>query len=167
MHARSVLPATVGHHQTDGMARTDGVPCWAELDVEDAGTVTPFYTAVLGWAVGPGTAAEHQAAVARVDGRPVAAFGSPGVAAPPVWTLDLAVDDVDAAAGELEELGGQVLHGPEDDGAGGRLLVGVDAGAAVVGLWESDDEIPSGGARAAVLGRGRVGRAGDHAHLLP
>ena len=36
-----------------------------------------------------------------------------------------------------------MLHGPEDDGAGGRLLVAVDAGAAVVGLWESDDGIPA------------------------
>ena len=128
------------------MAGTDralGVPCWAELDVDDPGAVTPFYAAVLGWSDDVEVVAEHQARVLRHGASPVAAIGSPGVAAPPVWTLYLAVDDVDAAAEQLEELGGQVLHGPEDDGAGGRLLVAVDAGAAVVGLWESDDGIPA------------------------
>ena len=150
-----------------GTDRAHGVPCWAELDVDDPGAVTPFYAAVLGWSDDAEVVADHQARVLRDGGSPVAAIGSPGVAAPPVWTLYLAVDDVDAAAEQLEELGGQVLHGPEDDGAGGRLLVAVDAGAAVVGLWESDDGIPAPSARTAVLGRGGLGGAGHHAHLLP
>ncbi|GAA4738819.1 VOC family protein [Actinomycetospora chibensis] len=126
-----------------GTHRAHGVPCWAELDVDDPGVVTPFYAAVLGWSVDAEVVAGHQTRVLRHGGSPVAAIGSPGAAAPPVWTLYLAVDDVDVAAEQLEELGGQVLHGPEDDHAGGRLLVALDAGAAVVGLWESDDGIPA------------------------
>jgi uncharacterized protein len=128
------------------MAPTDGVPCWAELDIGDEAdpdAVAAFYAAVLGWSAGPEVVADHQHRLVRHSDVAVAAFGSPGVAAPPVWTLYLAVDDVDAAAEQIEELGGQVLHGPADDLSGGRFLVGSDAGAAVVGFWESDDDVPA------------------------
>jgi uncharacterized protein len=123
--------------------RPPGVPCWAELDVGEPDAARAFYAAVLGWTYTDQGVARHHRTSALVDGRPVAALGSPGATAPPAWTLYLAVDDVDAAAEHLVELGGEVLHGPEDDLAGGRLLVALDAGAAVVGLWESDDEIPA------------------------
>ncbi|MEJ2887516.1 VOC family protein [Actinomycetospora aeridis] len=126
----------------------DGAPCWAELDTgdgADAETVAAFYGGVLGWSLDDGVLADHQERVAWCGDHAIAAFGSPGAAAPPAWTLYLAVDDVDAAAEQVEELGGQVLHGPEDDRAGGRLLVALDAGGAVVGLWESDErERPDG-----------------------
>lgn len=118
------------------------MPCFAELDGGDPAAVAAFYGAVLGWTLDDAVVAEHQHRVARSEGHAVVALGSPGVAAPPAWTLYLAVDDVDAAAEALEELGGQLLHGPEDDLAGGRLLVGLDAGGAVVGLWESDTPRP-------------------------
>ncbi|MFC5141667.1 VOC family protein [Actinomycetospora rhizophila] len=123
----------------------DGAPCWAELDVEDPEAVTAFYAAVLGWSVDAGVGADHQHRIVRRDEHAVGAFGSPGVAAPPAWTLYLRVDDVDAAAESLAELGGEVLHGPEDDHDGGRFLVATDAGAAVVGLWESDHDVPAPG----------------------
>jgi uncharacterized protein len=127
------------------VTRLDGIPCWAELDVGDADpdAVTAFYGAVLGWTLGDDVSADHQHRTVHHDRTPVAALGSPGATAPPAWTLYLAVDDVDAAADALEELGGQVLHGPDDDLAGGRLLVALDAGGAVVGLWESDDPVPA------------------------
>ncbi|CAA9238384.1 MAG: hypothetical protein AVDCRST_MAG54-1376 [uncultured Actinomycetospora sp.] len=129
----------------DEASARGGRPCFAELDVDDTDAAAAFYAAVLGWDVAPGGLAGHHRALARCDGHPVAAFGSPGVAAPPVWTLHLAVDDVDAAAEALDELGGEVLHGPEDDDAGGRLLVALDAGGASVGLWDADDAVPAPG----------------------
>ena len=119
-----------------------GVPCFAELDVDDPDAAAAFYAAVLGWTVDDAVIADHQHRVLRHEGVPVAALGSPGAAAPPAWTLYLAVDDVDAAVEAAEELGGQVLHESEDDRAGGRLAVVLDAGAAVVGLWESDFPVP-------------------------
>jgi uncharacterized protein len=135
VHGRPALPGGAPPAQTAPM---DGAPCWAELDVADPEAVTAFYAQVLGWSTDGEIVADHQGRIARCGEHPVAAFGSPGVATPPAWTLYLAVDDVDAAAEEIEELGGQVLHGPEDDRAGGRLLVALDAGGAVVGLWESE-----------------------------
>ncbi|WP_285648023.1 VOC family protein [Actinomycetospora sp. NBRC 106375] len=129
-------------------ARVAGAACWAELDAGDSAdldAVTAFYGAVLGWTPDASPSAEHQQLAVHAGGVPVAALGSPGAATPPAWTLYLAVDNVDAAAEALEELGGQVLHGPEDDLAGGRLLVALDAGGAAVGLWESDDALPAPG----------------------
>ncbi|MEJ2859557.1 VOC family protein [Actinomycetospora flava] len=123
----------------------DGAPCWAELDAEDREAAAVFYAAVLGWSVHDAVVAGHQHGILRCDAHDVAAFGSPGVVAPPAWTLYLAVEDVDAAAESIEELGGEVLHGPEDDDGGGRLLVALDAGGAVVGLWESDRDVPPPG----------------------
>lgn len=124
------------------MSDASGVPFLAEIDVDDPDAAAAFYAAVLGWAVTSEGFATHHRALARHDGRPVAAIGSPGVAAPPAWTLYLAVDDVDDAAEQVAELGGHVLHGPEDDLAGGRLALALDAGGAVVGLWESDEAAP-------------------------
>ena len=122
------------------MPAEPGTACWAELDVDDPEAVLPFYAAVLGWSYDPSDGA---GVVARRDGIAVAALGVAGVATPPAWTVHLAADDVDAAAERCEELGGQLLHGPEDDERGARVLLALDAGGAVVGLRESDDEVPA------------------------
>ncbi|GAA4926239.1 hypothetical protein EV188_108127 [Actinomycetospora succinea] len=68
-----------------------GTPCWAELDVEDPEVAAAFYAAVLGWSAGGEVVADHQHRTLRSDDRAVGALGSPGVAAPPAWTLYLRV----------------------------------------------------------------------------
>lgn len=45
------------------MARPDGVPCWAELDIGDGAdtdAVAAFYAAVLGWSINADIVADHQ-----------------------------------------------------------------------------------------------------------
>ena len=113
----------------------DGMPCWADLT---AGGGPEFYAAVLGWSFTTDDVASHHDAVALADGRRVAGLGGPA-GAPPGWTVYFAVEDAADAAGATEEAGGQVLHGPDDDGRGGLVVVAVDAGGAPFGFWESDE----------------------------
>jgi uncharacterized protein len=117
---------------------TDGEPCWADLalaaGVDDLGA---FYGAVLGWTFTDEDAAGHHELVALAGDRRVAGLGAPD-GSPPGWTLYLAVDDATDAAERLEEAGGMLLHGPDDDGCGGLVVVALDGGGATVGLWESD-----------------------------
>ncbi|MCD2189066.1 VOC family protein [Actinomycetospora soli] len=114
---------------------TDGLPCWADLT---AGAGPEFYGAVLGWTFTDDGTARHHDVVALADGRRVAGLGAPE-GSPPGWTLYVAVDDAADAAAAIEEAGGQVLHGPDDDGTGGLVVVAIDAGGAAFGVWEADD----------------------------
>lgn len=102
-----------------------------------------FYAAVLGWTYTDGVAPHHDA-TALLDGRPVAGIGTTGAEADPAWTLYLAVDDADAAADRVAELGGLLLHGPEEAGDAGRLFVALDVGGAVFGGWEHDEHVGVG-----------------------
>ncbi|MDL5160301.1 VOC family protein [Actinomycetospora termitidis] len=113
---------------------TDGRPCWADLT---AGAGRDFYAAVCGWTFTDDGAVHHEA-VALADGRRVAGLGGPE-GAPPGWTVYVAVDDAAGTAEAIEEAGGQVLHGPDDDGRGGLVVVAIDAGGAAFGVWESDE----------------------------
>ena len=115
-----------------------GAFCWADLDAADLVAARAFYAVVLGWTFAAGGAAEHHDAVALLDGVPVAGIGGTGAAGPAAWTPYLAVDDADAAAATVEELGGTLLFGPEEVGDAGRVFVAVDPGGAVVGGWEHD-----------------------------
>jgi len=53
---------------------------------------------------------------------------------PPHWMAYIAVDDVDAAAKKVEQLGGKILHGPEDVPGVGRFCTIADPTGAVVSL---------------------------------
>lgn len=116
----------------DGMS--DGLPCWADLT---AGAGPEFYGPVLGWTFTEEGAAAHHDVVALDGGHRVAGLGAPE-GSPPGWTLYVAVADAADTAEAIEEAGGQVLHGPEDDGNGGLVVVAIDAGGAAFGAWEAD-----------------------------
>lgn len=119
----------------------DGEPCWADSTIGDGTDVLPWYGTVLGWSFTDDGAAGHHDVVALADGRRVAGIGGPE-GSPPGWTLYFAVEDAADAADRAVEAGGMLLHGPDDDGCGGLVVVVLDAGGAVVGLWESDDVGP-------------------------
>jgi uncharacterized protein len=117
----------------------DGRPCWVDLALAgDADAVTDFYAAVLRWSFTDEGGAEHHDAVALAGGERVAGIGAPE-GSPPGWTLYFAVEDAADAAERVEEAGGVLLHGPDDDGRGGLVVVALDAGGATVGMWESDE----------------------------
>lgn len=114
----------------------DGAPSWFELHTADHPAAVAFYREVLGvdfdstadsddfryWTFRPpGTEADTGGVM---DSR---AWVAPGAAA---WSIYWEVDDLDAALGRVEELGGSVGRGPDDTPWGRMAEVADPSGAA-------------------------------------
>ncbi|HET9736652.1 MAG TPA: VOC family protein [Solirubrobacteraceae bacterium] len=102
-----------------------GTFCWAELGTTDVEAATAFYAEVFGWEV-DGTRF-------RLDGSDVAGVEAADAAR---WRSRLSVEDVDALAERVRELGGEVLAEPLDVEAAGRLAAVADPTGAAVDLWQ-------------------------------
>lgn len=109
-------------------AGSPGTPVWYELVTRDTGPAGTFYPAVFGYerhddAVGgPADPDGEDYLTLHLDGTPVAGVHGVGRALPhdrgPHWKTYFAVTDTDAAVHRVEELGGEVLRGPEDSAHG-------------------------------------------------
>ncbi len=110
---------------------------WSELDTPDPEAALAFYNELLGWPapqewdMGPmgtyyGVGHAHDAGIMRAP---------PGV--PPHWLVYVDVEDTDATAGKVKELGGQVLHGPADIPNVGRFAVFADPQGAAFAVMQS------------------------------
>ncbi|WP_439691935.1 VOC family protein [Curtobacterium sp. SP.BCo] len=126
---------------TDQTPRTypQGVPSWIEARQPDPDAAQAFYGGLFGWDVEerlpPGVPGSYR--IVSVDGREVGAIASS--ADPAVWTTYVAVDDADAVAARVVELGGSAAV-PEDAGPGGaagRSVDCVDPRGAAFGLWQA------------------------------
>jgi uncharacterized protein len=115
-----------------------GTPCWAEVSADDVPAAVAFYGALFGWDIRSDTPGAGGYSIAHSGGRIVAAvspkMGPPG--APSAWTTYLATDDVEASAAAIAAAGGQLLAGPLDIAAEGRMAVARDPAGAVFGLWQ-------------------------------
>ena len=105
---------------------------WTELMTTDAEAAKQFYTALFGWETeeAPMEVMEGMEGmkytVIKVDGDPVGGItGMPPQcqAMPPCWGIYVTVDDVDATAGQVEQLGGKLLRPPADIPNVGRFCV--------------------------------------------
>ncbi|MEU0374449.1 VOC family protein [Streptomyces sp. NPDC006283] len=120
---------------------THGTPVWNELLTRETASVGKFYHAVFGY----DTKADDSTALDRLtlclDGRPVATVHGVGPALPrgrgPHWMTCFEVEDVDAAAHRVVELGGQVIE-PPGPGSGGRVATVSDQEGAVFRIVRSD-----------------------------
>ena len=63
--------------------------------------------------------------------------------APPHWLSYVAVDDINASASRVEELGGSVLHGPVEIPNAGSFAVVADPQGAVFAIYQSAEEHPA------------------------
>ncbi|MCZ7534598.1 MAG: VOC family protein [Acidimicrobiia bacterium] len=120
-----------------------GTPSWVDLPSTDVEAASSFYSALFGWDVAP---AEQQDAgdyrMARLNGAYVAGIAQqqPEAAAsgaPPMWNTYVTVDDVDAAAEQIEKAGGTVLMKPTDIVDAGRMAFAMDPGGAAFAVWEA------------------------------
>ncbi len=123
-----------------------GTFSWADCMTSDAAAGAQFYAELMGWTIneipmGEGMGSYH---MFQQEGRNVAALSGtpPGMeGVPPVWNSYITVDDVDAMAPRVEELGGKVVAGPFDVFDSGRMLTLQGPDGAHVSLWQPRNHI--------------------------
>jgi predicted enzyme related to lactoylglutathione lyase len=122
-----------------------GAWCWNELTTRNADELLMFYTAIFGWTIEKLDSGGFVYREIQLDGRRVAGCMEMDENWPPDlpthWMVYFAVDDADAAAQKVTELGGSV-HMPPTDIPVGRFAVVQDPTGAtfsVIKLDRADD----------------------------
>lgn len=123
----------------------NGSFCWNELSTTDDAAAIKFYTELLGWEIkrsepvacegSEGPPMVYNEIV--VGGRHVGGIykaGPESGGAPPHWMAYIAVEDVDAKAAQVAELGGTVCVPPTDIPNTGRFCVINDPTGATISL---------------------------------
>ena len=126
-----------------------GTFCWADLGTTDAEAAKAFYTRVFGW-----EAVEEEVGEAgtyttfKLDGHDVAAMYEMGederASLAPHWSSYVSVEDVDALAPRVRELGGDVLAEPFDVMQAGRTAAVRDPTGATLHLWQPREQLGAG-----------------------
>ncbi|MFI9720475.1 VOC family protein [Streptomyces sp. NPDC052396] len=113
-------------------------PCWADVTLPDLNAGKRFYGELFGWTFQEGDARFGQYAQALHQGARVAALApKTDGRMPTAWTVYFASDDASATAGRIRSAGGQVITGPVAVGEYGTVLLAVDPGGAVFGVWQA------------------------------
>lgn len=100
--------------------------CWNELSTTDAEAAKKFYAALFGWEYKVGDVDGVSYSEIMANGRPVGGIHQMGAefgGGPTHWMAYVAVDDVDASARLVGELGGKVCVPPTDIPKVGRFCV--------------------------------------------
>ncbi len=124
-----------GLHKGAQVRNVPGAVCWYELMTTDVDAASKFYSAVFGWTIGSHGPTDGPGAYyeAKVGDKMVAGIlpKPPNVPAevPSNWSVYFEVEDADATAAKITELGGKVLMGPTDMPPGRLAAVMDDSGA--------------------------------------
>jgi len=133
--AEQTAPA---HDDADAMMMpAEGAFCWNELATTNLDEAKKFYTELLGWTLKEGQPGGMIYNEITAGGRPSGGMYqlTPEMAgAPSHWMAYVAVDDVDAKAKRVEELGGKVSMPPTDIPNVGRFCVINDPTGASIAL---------------------------------
>lgn len=126
------------------MSDLHGKFVWHELMTTDTAAAETFYGSVVGWTTRPMSMGEGMTyTIFNVAGTERGVGGmmplpdelkSMGV--PPNWTGYVYVDDVDAAAKKVTELGGSIRRPPDDIPTVGRFAVIADPQGAVICIFK-------------------------------
>lgn len=112
--------------------------CWNELMTRDLPAAQKFYADLLGWKVAdsgmPGMDYKMIKAGDKEAGGMMTMPKEVPAEVPSHWMAYITVDDVDASAKKVAELGGQVLCGPMDIPEVGRFCTIQDPSGATVSL---------------------------------
>ena len=115
-----------------------GAFCWNELATTDAEAAKKFYTELLGWELKESEAAGMAYTEIVVDGQQhvggIYQMTAEDGNRPSHWMTYVAVDDVDASARRVDELGGKVRVPPTDIPNVGRFCVIDDPAGATLSL---------------------------------
>jgi len=123
----------------------DGRFVWYEHITKDPKAAIAFYSDVIGWQTQPfGEGGDYtmwvgsQGPLGGVIGLPEQAAK---MGAPPHWMGHVQVDNVDASAALVKELGGQIHHGPEDIPTVGRFAVIADRQGAFLSIFQPSGDL--------------------------
>ena len=112
--------------------------CWNELLTKDVEATKTFYTKLLGWAATEQPMESGPYVVFKKDDKDVAGLMQTQAEwgdVQPHWMAYITVDDVDASAKQVEELGGKISMPPTDVPSLGRFCVITDPTGATVSLF--------------------------------
>ena len=118
-------------------APAHGTFCWNELATTDLDAAKKFYTELFGWQLKDSQAAGmvyHEIVVGSQHIGGLYQMGPEFGGAPAHWVAYVSVDDVDASARRVEELGGKVCVPPTDIPNTGRFCVINDPAGATISL---------------------------------
>lgn len=127
---------------TDPVPYESGEFCWVDLVAHNMADAKQFYADVFGWEVADqDTKGGPRYAMFEIGGRAVAGLGEMDAAMrdqgiPSMWNCYVQVDDVDAVAAKVAELGGQVQVPPMDVMDVGRLAFFSDPSGAMIATWQ-------------------------------
>ena len=105
--------------------RRHGAFSWNELMTNDVEGAKAFYGELLGWTLKDTACSLGSYTVASIDEQEAAgimAIPKEMEGMPPAWGAYVTVDDVDAAAARVEQLGGKVCVPPQDIPEFGRFV---------------------------------------------
>ncbi len=105
---------------------TPGAFSWNELMTTDMDAAKSFYHQLFGWDIKDSNMGDTIYSVIEVAGKQVAGMmpiPPQAAGAPPQWGAYVTVEDVDAMAAKVVELGGKVLLPPQDIPTVGRFCV--------------------------------------------
>ena len=132
--------------QFPGIVNRDnaGLPSWFELHTTDYAGALAFYRDVFGWTIQTlADTPDMKYSALSHGGEGLAgifdASGAPD--ASPGWSVYIWVDDADATAAQVTELGGSVLEQPVDTPYG-RLATAADPNGAVIKLMAANAMMP-------------------------
>jgi predicted enzyme related to lactoylglutathione lyase len=122
-----------GNHKGAELVNEPGGFCWNELQSRDIAGAKPFYNKAFGWAAKDSDMGGTSYTEWQLDGKSIAG----GMAmsdqipanVPSFWMTYFAVDDVDASAAKVQELGGSVMMPAMDSPAGRFAIVSDQLGA--------------------------------------
>lgn len=117
--------------------KTHGAFSWNELMTTDPDAALKFYGALFGWTTEAMAMPDGTYHVVKANGTAVGgvmAMPKEAGGMPPCWGSYVTVDDVDATARRTKELGGKVIHGPQDIPGVGRFAVVSDPQGAVINV---------------------------------
>lgn len=133
-------PARTGAAEAGAGAGAHGTPVWNELVTHEAAWVGTFYRSVFGYDVEPAGPDSTGTLTLRLGGRAVATLHGVGEGLGRVrgshWMTYFEVDDTDAAALRVAELGGHVIDQPWETAAG-RVATLTDPEGAVFSVVRS------------------------------
>jgi uncharacterized protein len=124
---------------------------WYDVMTNDTKAASDFYKAVIGWNAAEFPMADGSAYTVFSQGETMVGglmkipADASAMGAKPCWSGYIAVDDVDADAKRIADVGGKIMRPPTDIPNVGRFAVAADTGGAMFLIFKpSTEESPAG-----------------------